>query len=106
MSLATTGGVSAERLYGSLFSLDFHLSPRLAALAGVSAVSSKAQPVRCGSWPKVSQSAARQDAAPATKSNSLTSRSMMRRQVYRGRQAEPLDPGRHKRKALAKGTKI
>jgi hypothetical protein len=54
---ATSGVVKAERLYDSFGNFTFQLRTIVETFSRLIVVSSKAQPLRCGSWPKVVQSA-------------------------------------------------
>src|SRR5215831_5387307 len=55
------GVVKAVRDLGSFLSCTFHLRASPPTFSSVSCFSSLAQPERCGSWPKVNQSAAWHD---------------------------------------------
>jgi trans-aconitate methyltransferase len=64
--LTTTGTVSEFNCFGSLSSFSFHSSCRFFTVSLVMAVSSVAQPLRCGSPPKVNQLAAETAEQPIT----------------------------------------
>src|SRR5207253_5998223 len=89
--MATTGTVKADSIRNSFFTFVFHFSSSVDTFSGLSIVSSYAHPVRCGSWPKVGQSAAFDAAAIKRNDTNMSRVRVIRRDMQLDRKSTRLN---------------